>query len=87
MRKYVLLNISLAIAVTVLLVVILLYVQLTQYDPYSWAFPGNESELSRSLWLKRRSLYERVGLVSFVLAGLLALVKIIGSRHSRQVVK
>jgi hypothetical protein len=53
MRKHYVLNVSLVIAVTTLMVVIVLYLELAQYDPYSWAFPGRESELSRSLWLKR----------------------------------
>ena len=45
-----------------------LHQYLYTFDPYSWAFPGIESDQSRSLWLQRRYLYEVIGLTSLVLA-------------------
>jgi hypothetical protein len=54
-----------------------LYWQLSQYDPYSWAFPVTESDLSRSLWLRRRSQYLWLGIVSFVVACTLGFVSIL----------
>ena len=58
-------------ACAVWLFTIALYIQLTSYDPFSWAVPGQESDTSRSLWLARRSLYVEVGLVAFVCGVLL----------------
>jgi len=45
-----------------------LHQYLYSFDPYQWAFPGIESDRSRSLWLHRRELYQMVGLISFMLA-------------------
>ena len=36
------------ISLVVWLVVLVLYVHLSSYDPYGWAFPGTESDLSQS---------------------------------------
>ena len=49
-------------------VAVSLHEYLYTFDPYSWAFPGVESDQSRSLWLHRRDLYRMIGLISFVLA-------------------
>ena len=47
---------------------IALFIQLSSYDPYGWAVPGQESVTSRNLWLARRSLYVQTGLIAFVCA-------------------
>jgi len=60
-----LLNMLLIVSLATFIIVVVLYLHLTSYDPYNWAFPGQESDLSRSLWLARRTLYETVGFVSF----------------------
>jgi len=52
----------------VFVVAVSLHEYLYTFDPYSWAFPGIESDKSRSLWLHRRDLYRIIGLISFVLA-------------------
>ena len=70
-------------ACAVWLFTIALYIQLTSYDPYSWAVPGEESDRSRSLWLARRSLYGETGLVAFVCAALLFGLAIIYRRRYR----
>ena len=57
-----------AIALAAWFIFIGLYFHLTSYDPYGWAFPGVESELSRSLYLARKYLYIKLGIVSFVFA-------------------
>ncbi|HEX8458344.1 MAG TPA: hypothetical protein VF656_13675 [Pyrinomonadaceae bacterium] len=57
-----------AMALAVWLVFIGLYLQLTSYDPYGWAFPGTESDLSRSLYHARKYLYIKLGVGAFVLA-------------------
>ncbi len=44
-----------------------LHEYLYSFDPYSWAFPGKESDVSRSLFLQRARLYRVVGVVSFSL--------------------
>jgi hypothetical protein len=45
-----------------------LHEYLYTFNPYSWAFPGIESDQSRSLWLHRRDLYRMIGLISFLIA-------------------
>lgn len=69
-----------AIALAAWLVFIGLFLRLSSYDPYSWAFPGIESDLSRSLYLARRALYVKLGVVSFVLAVVLGLAGSITKR-------
>ncbi|MDQ1559772.1 MAG: hypothetical protein QOD32_2832 [Pyrinomonadaceae bacterium] len=72
-----LLFVAAAIALAAWLIFIGLFLQLSSYDPYSWAFPGMESELSRSLYLDRRDLYVKLGVGSFVfgvVSGLAALL-------------
>ena len=44
-----------------------LYLEITSHDPYAWAFPGQESEVSRDLYHARKFVYVRVGVVSFVI--------------------
>jgi len=80
------LTVCLVIALAIWIVSLGLYWQLSQYDPYSWAFPGIESDLSRSLWLRRRSLYLWLGVVSFSLAGGLGIVRILIRRCRQGVV-
>jgi len=59
-----------------------LFLELSQHDPYSWAFPGKESDVSRSLFLTRRSLYVQIGIVSFILAFVLGSIKFFLRRRS-----
>ena len=77
----------LTLAIILMLVVwfasIGLFLELSQHDPYSWAFPGQESDLSRSLFLARRELYVRLGIVSFVVAGALGVAKLFLGRRLR----
>jgi hypothetical protein len=47
---------------------LVLHQYLYSFDPYSWAFPGKESDLSRSLFIQRAQLYRIVGVISFMLA-------------------
>lgn len=54
-------------AFIVWLICIGLFLELTSHDPYAWAFPGTESDLSRSLYHARKFLYIKVGIASFVL--------------------
>ena len=56
------------IAGAVFFVSIGLHEHLYSFDPYGWAEPGRESEVSRSLWLERRDLYRMIGVVSFLVA-------------------
>lgn len=76
MRKPTLLTIAFIAAVAVWLLSLGLFLQLSQYDPYSWAFPGREDDLSRSLYLERRAMYVWVGVISFLAAGVLGLLKV-----------
>ncbi len=69
-----------AIALAGWLVFIGLFLHLSSYDPYSWAFPGVESDLSRSLYLARRYLYVKLGVISFVFAVVLGLAGLISKR-------
>jgi hypothetical protein len=70
-------------AIAVWLISLVLFLQLSQYDPYSWAFPGQESDLSRSLYLERRALYVTVGIISFIAACVLGLLKLMIRRRRR----
>ena len=81
MKKSSILTIALIAAVAVWLLSLGLFLHLSQYDPYSWAFPGEESDLSRSLYLERRGLYVNVGVISFFAACVLGLVKILIGRR------
>ena len=62
-----------------------LFLELGTRDPYQWAFPGREDDLSRALYHGRKWLYVKAGVasfaagVTFTLAGLLA-----RRRRSRQ---
>lgn len=56
------------VALLAWLICIGLYLELTSHDPYAWAFPGMESDVSRTLYLERTYLYVKVGIVSFVVA-------------------
>jgi hypothetical protein len=71
-----------AIALAAWLVFIGLFLHLSSYNPYSWAFPGIESDLSRSLYLSRRNLYMNLGVASFVLALVSGLVGLMTKRIS-----
>jgi hypothetical protein len=83
MKKTPILNVALIAAVAVWLLSLGLFLHLSQYDPYSWAFPGEESDLSRSLYLERRALYVRIGVVSFLSACVIGLLKILVRRRRR----
>ena len=67
-----------ALAFLAWLVCVGLYLELGTHDPYQWAFPGHEDDLSRDLYQARKWLYVKAGVasfaagVAFALAGLLA---------------
>ena len=69
-----------ATALAAWLIFVGLFLQLSSYDPYSWAFPGRESDLSRSLYLARRYLYIKLGVVSFVFAVVFGLAGLMTKR-------
>ena len=54
------------ISFAVFLSSVALHEYLYSFDPYSWAFPGKESDVSRSLFLERAHLYRVVGVISFM---------------------
>ena len=81
MRKPSLLTAAFIAAVAVWLLSLGLFLHLSQYDPYSWAFPGREDDLSRSLHLERRALYVTVGVMSFLAACVLGLLKLLMVRR------
>jgi hypothetical protein len=72
------------LALAIWLVSIGLFLELSQHDPYSWAFPGKESDLSRSLFLARRALYIEIGIASFIIACSLGGVKMSIDRRLRK---
>ena len=71
------------LALIVWLIVLGLHVHLSTYDPYSWAAPSEETDLSRTLYLKRRILYHKVGSIAFSIGILLALVGFALKRRSK----
>ena len=60
------------------LVCVGLFLELTSHNPYGWAFPGREDDLSRDLYHARKWIYVKAGVApfaagaAFVLAGLYA---------------
>ena len=83
MSKSSILTVIIILALAFWLLSIGLFLELSQHDPYSWAFPGKESDLSRSLFLARRSLYIEIGIASFIIACALCGVKTFISRRLR----
>jgi len=83
MSKPSILTIPIILALAVWLHSIVLFLELSQHDPYSWAFPGKESDLSRGLFLARRALYIAIGIASFVVACALGLLKVLLDRRLR----
>jgi hypothetical protein len=83
MSKSSILTAAMMLMVIVWLVSIGLFLELSQHDPYSWAFPGKESDVSRSLFLARRDLYVQIGIVSFILACVLGGIKLFLRRRAR----
>ena len=81
MNKHTILTIALLVAVAVWLLSLGLFLHLSQYDPYGWASPGVASVQSRDLYLERRALYVRVGVISFLSACVLGLLKILLRRR------
>ena len=81
MKRPSIMAIAVIAAVAVWLLSLGLFLHLSQYGPYSWAFPGREDDLSRSLYLERRALYMRVGVISSLAACVLGLVKILLHRR------
>jgi hypothetical protein len=77
------LTVAFVVAIAVWLLALALYWQLSQYDPYSWAFPGIESDRSRSLWLQRRALYLWIGVISFAVACALGVIRTLIRRRRR----
>jgi len=79
----------LTLAIILMLVVWLVstggLLELSQHDPYSWAFSGKESDVSRSLFLARRDLYVRIGIISFLFACALGGIKLFLRRRVRSV--
>jgi len=65
------------LSVTVCLLAFGSYVEITQYDPYGWAFPGGESIQSRDLYQTRKWLYIYICLAAFSCAVLLAVARIL----------
>ena len=70
-------------ALVVWLIALGLLVHLSTYDPYSWAVPGEETDLSRSLYLRRRIFYRKIGSISFSIGMLLALIGYMLRRRSK----
>jgi hypothetical protein len=60
-----------------------LHEYLYSFDPYSWAFPGKESDVSRSLFLQRAYLYRVVGVISFILTLMFSAAAWISRRSER----
>jgi len=59
MSKSSVLTLALILAIAIWLLSLVLFLHLSQYDPYSWAIPGQESDISRSLYLERSAfVYE-----------------------------
>ncbi len=85
MSKPSVLTVALVLAIAVWLLSLVLFLHLSQYDPYSWASPGQESDLSRGLWLARRTLYVRVGEIAFCHTRVLGAGKLFMSRGRRDV--
>jgi hypothetical protein len=56
------------VAILVFALSIVLHQRHYTFDPYTWADPRVESDISRSQWLRRRHLYWGVGIVSFAAA-------------------
>ncbi len=84
MRKSSVLTLALVLAIAIWLTSLVLFLQLSQYDPYSWAFPGQESDISRILYLERRALYVTVGISSFIAACVLGMLKFVVWRRRRR---
>ncbi|HEV7683225.1 MAG TPA: hypothetical protein VGO68_13935 [Pyrinomonadaceae bacterium] len=61
-----------------------LHEYLYSFDPYGWAFPGKESDVSRSLFLERAQLYRVVGVISFMLTLVLSGAAWISGRSERR---
>lgn len=64
----------------VFVIAVALYLELNSHDPYAWAVAGEESDISRSLWLSRRTLYGYLAVASFIAAFGLGLCSVIVSR-------
>jgi hypothetical protein len=83
MRNVRLLFAATCLALLVFLVSVGLHEYLYTFDPYGWAFPGIESDRSRSLWLYRRDLYRMVALISLTLTIVFAAVTLLAKRRKR----
>ena len=83
MRKPSILTLAIILMLIVWVASIGLFFELYQHDPYSWAFPGKESDVSRSLFLARRDLYVQIGIVSFIVTCVLGGVKLFLRRRPR----
>lgn len=83
MSKSSILTVLIILALAIWLLSIGLFLELSQHDPYGWAFPGKESDLSRSLFLARRTLYMEIGIASFIIACALGGVKMFINRRPR----
>ena len=84
MSKSSILTVAVLLALAIWLLSFGLFLELSQHDPYSWAFPGRESDLSRSLFLARRALYVQIGIASFVVGCALGLLNVLVERRLRR---
>ena len=82
MRRNSLLTVAIILTLVVWLVSIGLFLEPGRHDPYSWAFPGIESDVSQSLFLARRNLYVRIGIISFIIACVLVTIKLFLRRRA-----
>jgi hypothetical protein len=85
MSKSSILTLAIILMLAVWLGSIGLFLELSRHDPYSWAFPGKESDVSRSLFLARRDLYVRIGIIAFLLVCALGGIKLFLRRRVRSV--
>ncbi len=69
------------IALFTTLLAIGLHEYLYTFDPYGWAVPGIESDVSRSLFLQRAHLYRLVAILSFTIAMLSMVVALLNRRR------
>ena len=87
MKKPSILTVALIVAVALWLLSLGPFLHLSRYDPYRWASPGQFSDLSRSLYLERRDLYVWEGMISFLAACALRLLKFLAGRWRRGALK
>ena len=60
-----------------------LHQYLYTFDPYGWAVPGQESVVSRNLFLERAHLYRVFGVVAFGTSVVCLAAAVLTKRHAR----